>query len=131
MARKRERTQTRVPRKAFDYTAELWRRTAASAERDQRRRQLDAVVRQLGAAFDGLSDWHGKNGKEILLRYAFVECPPRSGETIWSRGSDDYCRRIAQLVHDKTGRHLRPKYVHRVWKGRNKKVPTRGTKNRP
>jgi hypothetical protein len=124
--------------------AAFWDRLAAAAARDreatERRQQAEdrwfEMLRQLApdlrAPLSLALPWcDGKNGKEVLLRYAFVNEPPRRGETIWSgrRGVEDYCRRIARLVRGYADLKLRPAYVHQVWK-LHKRALAKGTKKR-
>jgi hypothetical protein len=128
-----------VPAEA-DPNAAFWDRLAAAAKRAEYQRGAEdrwmETLRQLAtdlkAPLSLALPWcDGKNGKEVLLRYAFVEDPPERGETIWSElpGKDDYCHRIARLVRGKADRKLSAAYVHQVWK-RHIQVLAKGTKKR-
>jgi hypothetical protein len=122
-----------------DPNAAFWDRLAMAAKRAEYQRgaedrwfkTLRQLAADLGEPLSNILPWCGENGKDVLLRYAFVNEPPQRGETIWSRrrGVEDYCHRIARLVRGNADLKLRPGYVHQVWKDHNK-VRAKGTKKR-
>jgi hypothetical protein len=146
ITRKRKPSGTAAPGKPTapphpaDPNAAFWDRLAMAAKRAEHRQLAEdrwfETLRQLAAdrvrePLSNLLPWRGENGKDILLRYAFVEEPPRRGETIWSRrrGVEDYCHRISRLVRGYADLKLTPAYVYQVWK-LHKQARVKSTKKR-
>jgi hypothetical protein len=117
-------------------TAERNRKAAARARRAAERERKAAEhgqaavaerIRQLAAELgepDPSLPWRGESGKDVLQRCAFVEEPPKPGETLFierpAAGDEYYCLRIVREVRVKGGRDLSPKYVWSEYKRRNK-----------